>query len=171
MSPEDKYTTPEQIEAMRQAIFYAKGRRGRRENEKYRLIKITGQVFFTLIVLLLVTSLISIQVAKSRGKTPDLLGFQLYMIESGSMKPTLPIGSVILSRKPKYAEKFQEKDIVTFKTLSGLIVTHRIVEVLTDEEGNVSYCTRGDNPVSSPDPELLTPDRVIAVFLIKVPFT
>ncbi|NMA91680.1 MAG: signal peptidase I [Firmicutes bacterium] len=166
-----KYTTPEQIEAMRQAIFRAKGRRGRRKKERSRLARVTGRVFFSIVIVLMLAALVSIQVAKSRGKTPDLLGYQLYMIESGSMEPTLPVGAVILSRKPKDASRLKENEIVTFRNESGLTITHRIIEVIVADDGTVSYRTKGDNPISSPDLELLTPDRVIAVLLWKMPFT
>ncbi len=30
---------------------------------------------------------------------------------------------------------------------------------------------KGDNPINSPDEELLTPDRVIGLFAAKIPFT
>jgi signal peptidase len=62
-------------------------------------------------------------------------------------------------------------DIVTFRMENGVIVTHRIIEVLKDKKGKVTYRTKGDNPINSPDPELLTPDRVIARLVAKIPFT
>lgn len=182
--PESRYTTPEQIEAMRQTIARAKrgkgGRapvqRGRRAaaarvKKKELFFKIAGWVLFAAVVLPLFGALVSVHLAKSRGDIPMLLGFQLYVVDSGSMEPTLPVGAVILSRQPPHANKLQVKDIVIFKTASGSIVTHRIIEVITDEQGDVRYRTKGDNPANSPDQELLDPARVIAVFLLKIPGT
>ena len=179
--PEGKYTTPEQIEEMRRAITHAKEITGSRLSRKRRrrskasrarlAAKVAGWLLFIASFVLLTIVLISVNVAKSKGETPSVLGFYLYRVESGSMDPTLPVGTVILSRKPHDARALQVKDIVTFNTLSGSTVTHRIVEVLIDNESNVSYRTKGDNPINSIDVELLAPERVIAVFLMKIPFT
>ena len=179
--PETGYTTEEQIKAMRRVIFRAKRKEGRWQVRKGRgtrgagknelAIKITGWILFLAVILVLGTTLVSIHQVKNKGEIPELLGFQLYAVESGSMEPTFSAGTVILSRKPQDAGKLQEKEIITFRASSGSVVTHRIMEVLTDEEGQVSYRTKGDNPISSPDQDLLTPDRVIAVFLAKLPFT
>lgn len=178
--PDTKYTTPEQIEAMRLAIDRARhkerggrvqGRKGLEAHRGSRLILIAGRVLFWALVFLLMFVLVSILLVKSKGEIPDLLGFHLYVVESGSMEPTLPVGTVILSRKPRDADRLRVNDIVTFRSSSEAVVTHRIVEVITDDEGNVSYRTRGDNPINSPDPELLTPDSVIAVFVAAIPFS
>ncbi len=179
--PETRYTTEEQIKAMCRVISRAKRKEGQRQTWKGRgtrgagksklVIKITGWILFLAVTLVLGTTLISIHQVKNKGEIPELLGFQLYVVESGSMEPTFSTGTVILSRKPQDAGKLQEKEIVTFRALSGSVVTHRIMEVLTDEEGQVSYRTKGDNPISSPDQDLLAPDKVIAVFLAKIPFT
>ncbi len=75
---------------------------------------------------------------------------------------------MILSRRPADPGELAIDEIVTFKTASGDLVTHRISGVFTGEDGSVSYRTKGDNPLSSPDQELLTPDRIIAVFLVQI---
>ncbi|NMB42053.1 MAG: signal peptidase I [Firmicutes bacterium] len=155
---------------MHRVIANAKQKRIRKQTKK-PVIKIAGWIIFFIIILSLLATLASIHMAKKKGETPGLLGFQLYKIESGSMAPVLPVGAVILSRRPADASQLQEQDIVTFETTSGAIVTHRIIKVLTDDKGNVRYRTKGDNPISSPDLEMLTPNRVIAVFITKIPFT
>lgn len=176
-----KYTTPEQIEEMRRELQREKqkisgaptveGDKERKLRKKKLAAKAAGWAVFISVVLLLVTAIASIYMAKSRGEVPSLLGFQLFVVESGSMEPTLDIGSVILCRKPKNAAELRENNIVTFKTLSGFIVTHRIVQVNTDGSGRVTYRTKGDNPHNSIDQEVLTPDRVLAVFIAKIPLT
>ena len=177
--PETKYTTPEQIAAMRRVIARAKqkggggprrGRRGRGAGRKGKpVLKTAGWFLFAAVVLPLLVILASVVTAKQRGETPAVLGYQLYRIESGSMEPTLPVGTVILSRRPGDAGRLQVKDIVTFETSAGTIVTHRIIAVITAESGAVGYRTKGDNPLNSPDQELLTPERVIAVLVAAIP--
>lgn len=176
-----KYTTQEQIEAMRQEILRAKEKMAGMTTEKSPLrgrmrpsrlaMKTVGRVLFLALCLSLVWSIISIQVTKSRGEIPSVLGFQLFAVESGSMEPTLKVGAVIVSQKPKQPENLKVNDIVTFRTLARAIVTHRIIEVIIKDDGSKAYRTKGDNPINSADQELLTPDRVIGVFVAKIPLT
>lgn len=175
-----KYTTPEQINAMRREIQYAKqlltGGAGQindaaRQLRKSRALKILSWAIFLAVISLLTYTFIMVQTVKSRGEVPEILGFYLFSVESGSMEPTLNVGSVIVSRAPGHPEALAKNDIVTFKTRAGAIVTHRIIDVRTDANSGVSYRTKGDNPLNAPDEELLTPDRVIAVFVVKIPLT
>ncbi len=179
--PEGKYTTREQIEEMRQELHREKQKlagmqvpedgRGKKTGKAKTAVKAAGWVVFLCISLLLVTVIVSIQISKSRGEIPNVLGFQLFVIESGSMEPTLHVGSVILARKPEDPGGLKENTIVTFRTLSGAVVTHRIVKAEAGGAGNRTYRTKGDNPKNSTDLEVLTPDRVIAVFVARIPLT
>ncbi len=182
---EGKHTTQEQIDEMRKEILREKQKcseghtpehrvkRNYRKSyrKRKRTVKVIGQITFLSAVLLLSAAIVSIQIARSRGDIPHILGFQLYVIESGSMEPTLGIGTVILCRRPKNVGNLAENDIITFKSLSGPIVTHRIVGVVTGEDGKTAFRTKGDNPRNSTDRELLTPDRVLGVFVAKIPLT
>ncbi|NLB50724.1 MAG: signal peptidase I [Clostridiaceae bacterium] len=170
--PETRYTTQEEIDDMRLEIARALEKRqaGNRKAGS-RPAKIFSWALFSLIMALLVTVLASILIAKNKGQTPSVLGYHLFRIETGSMEPTLPVGSVILSRKPKDASALEEGRIVTFESPSGALVTHRIIRVVQDEEGQVLYITKGDNPINDPDNDLLSPEGILAVFLLKIPLT
>ena len=172
----DVYTTKEQIAAMQKEILQrkenaAQGRRLRAPNKKRIHNIISWVVFFALFAFLSVT-LYGIYEAKSKGETPYLFGaYQLYSVESGSMEPTLTVGSVILTQKAADPERFTSGQIVVFHTLTGATVTHRIIEVIQNENGQIFYRTKGDNPMNSPDQELLTSDRILGIFLAKIPLT
>ncbi|MCB6585666.1 S26 family signal peptidase, partial [Streptococcus gordonii] len=64
--------------------------------------------------------------------------------------------------------KLQIGDIVTFQD-DGVTITHSIVEVIQENE-SIGYRTKGDNPANSVDPYILTPDRIQAVYVMKLPF-
>lgn len=175
---QSKYTTQEQIDAMRTEILREKQKALGAEGKPVitvrwkRALKALEWLVFVFAFLMLVITLFGVYAAKSKGETPAIFGvYQLYSVESGSMEPTLTIGSVIVCKKTQNPESLETNQIVTFHVLSGAVVTHRIIEVIRDENGNISYRTKGDNPINSPDSELLTPDRVIAVFAAKMPFT
>ncbi len=92
------------------------------------------------------------------------MGFNFFAVTSGSMEPTLPVGSLIYAGKYKL-DSLKKEDIITFKVKdpqSGAvsIVTHRIedvlkeekTETLTDDEGKekekkivkYEFVTKGD---------------------------
>ncbi len=160
------FTTDEQIEMMREELRQAKKGKGKK---KSLLLKATGLFVFAIIVLTLLFTLYSVLLAKSKGETPSLLGYQFYVVQSGSMSPAFEVGTVIISRTPKDSSKLKVDDIVTFKTKDGATVTHRIIEVIKAEDGQIKYRTKGDNPINSPDRELLEPQQILAKFVAKVP--
>ncbi|MEL7657101.1 MAG: signal peptidase I [Bacillota bacterium] len=174
-----KYTSRQQIEDMRKKIQVEKQKKtdlhspkkliqsrwGRRNG----LLKVVSGILFGAVVIVLLFSLVSINMAKNRGEIPNIFGYYLFVIESGSMEPTLKVGTVIISRRPGEPDRLEESDIITFRTRSGAIVTHRIIEVIEEGEGNIRYLTKGDNPNNATDQEALTPERVIGVFLARLP--
>lgn len=73
---------------------------------------------------------------------PQCLGYQPYNIETGSMTPRYPIGSMIYVRSIAF-EELKEQDVVTYRTAqgSGWVVTHRITQI--DREAK-TVVTKGD---------------------------
>ena len=63
---------------------------------------------------------------------PSLLGYERYVIESGSMEPTLSVGTVVYA-KAQPPEALAVGDIITYQpppeTKVDDLVTHRIVEI------------------------------------------
>ncbi len=173
---QDKRTTDAQIEQMRLLIAREKQKEMgvrvplTKKQRVRKILNIAAQAVFSLIVAVLVFSLVSVYIAKSKGEVPTVLGaYSLFVVESGSMEPTLTVGSVILSKAPDDAGQLKSGDIVTFRTETGYVVTHRIIEVIGGD--TVMYRTKGDNPINSPDEELLVPERVIGVLVLKIPLT
>lgn len=81
---------------------------------------------------------------------PTVLGIQALTVTSGSMEPTIPVGSVVYA-KPVAFEDIREGDIITFHLeKSGTKVTHRVVE---KDENLFNVYTKGDaneEPDASP---------------------
>jgi signal peptidase len=155
-----KYTTEKEIELLRNEIEEAK-----RANINSKSIKLVKFSVYAIIYLLLFCTLISVLLSKYSGETPQIFGYQLYIVKSASMSPTLQTGSVILSIKPTDASALKVGDIVTFSQ-SEAIITHRIIEVV--KEDGIKYKTKGDNPNNTPDIALLLPENVKAVFVMKL---
>jgi signal peptidase I len=136
-----------------------------------RIIHIGFNMIFWLLTASLIAIMFTAMQSKRNGGIPSILGYSVLRVETGSMVPTLPIGSYIIAKAPKSPESLPVGTITTFRFINGTVVTHRVIEVIEEPDGTVRYRTKGDNPINDPDPELLTPDRVIGIFqfMIKMP--
>lgn len=74
-----------------------------------------------------------------------LVGLQPYVVLSGSMEPTYPTGSLVYVQEVDYHD-LRVGDPITYMLDSDTIVTHRIIEILVDEEdpNTLRYFTQGD---------------------------
>jgi signal peptidase len=102
--------------------------------------------------------------------------YQLLVVESGSMKPNINIGSVLLiqpasqarkSASPIPAPTFNKGDIVTY--LSGdNPITHRVVGV-EDSNSQFTYQTKGDAN-RTPDQGKVSEKQILGKTILVVPF-
>lgn len=85
---------------------------------------------------------------------PLLLGAQSFTVLTGSMRPALEPGHLIAVRATPI-DRIMVGDVVTYQLRSGEpeVVTHRVVGVGTDGDGERVLVTRGDaNDVVDPEP-------------------
>ncbi|MGY3715668.1 signal peptidase I SipW [Sutcliffiella cohnii] len=100
--------------------------------------------------------------SKASGGEPQIFGYQLKTVLSGSMEPTFMTGSIIAVKPGGDMTRFKESDIVTYRENRATLVTHRIVEVI-EKNGNIMYRTRGDNN-DGVDQTLLLPENIVAQY-------
>ena len=90
-------------------------------------------------------------------------GYSLFRVVTGSMEPTISTGAVLLCKETAI-EKIKTDDIVCYRTkvaeIYGSTVTHRVVNIQTDENGRIHLETRGDANVSS-DPYYVNESNLI----------
>ncbi len=138
------------------------------------LIHFTRNCFFVLLVLIALTvsiALVDSVVNQFRNKKLPAL-IDTYEIVSPSMTPTIKVDDAIMIRRIDY-KSLKKGDIITFKSsdprLNGMVITHRINEVLKDSKGNISFITKGDNNYSVDDAEVL-PENIYGKVFVKIPF-
>jgi signal peptidase len=170
------YTTDEQIDSMKAELQRARQKADAMQAHRvlYSLkasLRILSHTLFYTTVAALLLVLVTVLVAKGRGKIPSVMGYQLFVVESGSMSPTLEVGAVFVSRSPKNAAQLSSGQIITFASADGTVITHRIIDVQKDDAGNLCYRTKGDNPLNSPDESPVYPEAVLGVFVFKIPLT
>lgn len=92
----------------------------------------------------------------------SIFGCKFYYIASESMHPTIKADSLIVVRKAD-PEKLETGDIISFisrdPAIYGLVNTHRIYAVTTDEDGRSAFVTMGDNN-PKPDDYLVYPEEI-----------
>ena len=82
------------------------------------------------------------------------IGIKPYAVLSGSMESVYPTGSLIYV-KPVDANKLKVDDVITFHLGGGAVGTHRIIEIIDDEEsdGKILFRTKGDeNEIADTEP-------------------
>lgn len=111
---------------------------------------------------LLAVAVLSVGLAARVGPA---FGHELFSIRSGSMEPALPVGSLaIVSRQ---ADEVAAGQAVAFRLPNGVVVTHRVTEVVRTEAGRFMR-TRGDAN-EDPDPTLVPVSAVIGPVVASVP--
>jgi len=71
--------------------------------------------------------------------------YKVYLVNSGSMSPSVPVGSLVFVKKEKPTD-YKVGDVVTFITPDAhrSIVTHRISNLFTNAFGLLMMQTKGD---------------------------
>ena len=99
-----------------------------------------------------------------------LVGLQPYVVLSGSMELTYHVGSLVYVQKVDYHD-LKVGDPITYMLDSDTVVTHRIIEVLVDEEdpNTLRYFTQGDaNDI--PDGTSVHYKNIIGKPLFSIPY-
>ncbi|MGM0652960.1 MAG: signal peptidase I [Bacillota bacterium] len=131
-----------------------KGKDKKKGRGIFKFFSILGNVVFVL--LLLIMAILSFFLIQSRlaGGVPEIAGYQMYIVLSGSMSPEFDTGSLAFVQDVD-PDELAVGDIITYRTQaeSDSLTTHRIVEVI--KNGNTQFVTRGDaNNVNDPNPVL-----------------
>ena len=74
-----------------------------------------------------------------------LVGLKVFTVLSGSMEPTYKTGSLIYVKDVDY-KRLDSGDVITFMLNENTVATHRIVDLVPDEENpsDIRYQTKGD---------------------------
>jgi signal peptidase I len=101
---------------------------------------------------------------------PRLAGAHPYAIETGSMTPTLPAGTLVVV-KAAQAGDIGIGAVITYQVESGkpTVVTHRVVAQGVDGRGNFVYWTKGDAN-SAVDATPVRPVQVRGKLWYSVPY-
>ena len=129
-------------------------------------------IFTTVLLIVLIVLVVFIFITRAMGNSPEIFGYRIFRVSSGSMEPELSVGDVILVHTVK-AEDIAEGDIVTYKGISGdykdKMITHMVVDVPYEENGVWHYQTQGIVAGALRDP-VVTYDQIQGKLVQKLTF-
>ncbi|MCP3741722.1 signal peptidase I SipW [Rossellomorea sp. BNER] len=109
-----------------------------------KAIKAFSNLLSAILFSIIILTTLTVMISKASSGEPNLFGYQLKTVLSGSMEPSIQTGSVIAVKPVEDHKGFQKGDIITFINEDDLLITHRVIEVKSS--GNqLSYITKGDN--------------------------
>lgn len=112
---------------------------------KMIFLKQIFDIFFSIvfaIIILVVTSLI-IQKYILKEEVPNIFGYKILQVMSGSMSGEFETGDTILIKEIKEESDLKIGDVITYRIAKNTLVTHRIVNITKIGE-NLSYTLKGD---------------------------
>lgn len=135
-----------------------------------KIIKTAASLLWWLVLLLLAALLVNIFAAKLSGRVPQVFGYSVMNIVSGSMEDEIPRGSYVLIKRVD-AEEIKKGDVICFfssdPNIYGIPNTHRVVEEPIVTDAGIEFVTRGDaNPI--PDGVTAKGDRLIGVYVKRL---
>lgn len=106
----------------------------------------------------------------SPERPPSILGVTPMVVLSGSMSGDAPdhieAGDLIFV-VPIKASKLKVGDVITFMQ-GKTVVTHRIIEITTDQSGKLQFRTKGDAN-NTEDTELVSESNLVGIYRGRIP--
>ena len=112
--------------------------------KKQRIKKRINNIVSGILMILLIGVATLVVISKASGGEPQLFGYQLKTVLSGSMEPGIQTGSIIAVKLAEDKNGFKKGDVITFQAEEDILITHRITEVVKSGD-SVLYRTKGDN--------------------------
>jgi len=126
-----------------------------------KMVKKMLYIIFTIGIFILVPFVVFTLIT---SKTDKFLGIQSFVVLSGSMQPTIPVGSIIYTQKQSW---YPQGSIISFKKADAT-VTHRVVKV-TNRANTLYYQTKGDaNNTADNDP--VSSAKIIGKQVFSIPY-
>lgn len=143
-----------------------------------KIYNVVSTVIVALIFVFLVVTVAVMLVQQKSGGESKIFGYYMFDVLSDSMSGTIEKGEVILCKDIDDVNALQVGDIITFTAPEGVLKgyneTHRIVEIVRNEDGTINYIkTAGDklyNGKIKVDNWQLKPENVKAKYVKKSVF-
>ncbi len=121
-------------------------------------------IVFSVVTYLMLAFVLAVMAIGFLSRNNLNLPYTTYLIQSGSMEPSIMTGDVIVIKEfPIY----QERDVVTFVDANDHIVTHRIIEKNNSASGS-TFITQGDAN-QTPDVDTIEKQQIKGKVVFTIP--
>ena len=94
---------------------------------------------------------------------PDIFGYKFLVELSDSMKPSIQVGDLVIIKEK---ESYQKGDIISYRDVKDIIVTHRINKVVMSDD-NEYFQTKGDHNKTC-DTSLVSEKQIEGASVMKI---
>lgn len=119
-------------------------------------------IILIIIVIIIYNIILVIYTKNIKKEGKSFFGLSGYVVTTGSMKPTLKIGDIVIANEKE--KEFYVGDIVVFKSKNDLNVTHRITK---KEDGDI-FLVEGDANLNK-EKEYISKKNIIGKVVFKFP--
>jgi len=111
-----------------------------------KILKIVGNILYALIFILVILMLLIVVMQRATNNNIAIGGFRIFSVATGSMVPEYNVGDILISREIE-PEDIKVGDDIVYQgkegTFKGKIVTHRVISIEKQEDGNYKIITKG----------------------------
>lgn len=109
-----------------------------------KILKLVEYIIYGILgLLLIINTIIMIKTQLHPKEIPGIFGRKPFVVLSGSMKPNILIGDLIIVKEVD-ANTLQKDDIIAYRDDKDLVTTHRIINVIKTDE-DICFETKGDS--------------------------
>ncbi len=98
----------------------------------------------------------------------NFFGYTFYIVASESMTPEIKVNDCIVVERIGNEGSIKVGDDITFiRKLDGQVVTHRVISITTNENGELCFITKGVHNLNA-DPELVSFSNVVGKRILTI---
>lgn len=106
-----------------------------------KMINICISIIFGIAIVIIIS--LTIQKIILKESVPDIFGYKILQVMSGSMSGEFETGDTILIKEIKDESDLKIGDVITYQVTENTLVTHRIINITKFGE-TLEYTTKGD---------------------------
>lgn len=136
----------------------------------HKILTIVGSVLCVILVPILIINLtLIVKSYVNKDEVPSIGGVLPLIVLTDSMYPDIKSGDLIICNKID-AEDVKVDDVISFFDPAGngtSIVTHRVIEIIVEEDGSLKFRTRGDNN-NTEDKDLVPAENLVGIYKSRI---
>lgn len=127
-------------------------------------------ITYAILIFIIITSCITMFDATiNPGRMPSVLGYKPMSVLTGSMKPKINPGDLVIVNNITDFNSVKLGSIVTYRNKENIFITHRVTEINNNKDGTKTYVTKGDaNPTVDIEP--VTQNQLEGTCVALIPY-